>query len=198
MNYLAHIFLSGDNELVKIGNFMADGIRGKDYEKFHPDIKKGILLHREIDTYTDAHPVFRKSTKRLHAKYHHYAGVIIDVYYDHFLAKNWNRYTDGSLRLYVSNFYKSLEKNYDHLTPRTKQILPIMLDHNWLMSYATAEGISNILVQMDRRTGNRSQMRFASEDLMNSYKHFEYEFQIFFEELRKFSAEKLASLTVEL
>ncbi len=197
MNFLAHIFLSGENELVKIGNFMADGIRGKDYEKFHPDIRTGILLHRAIDTFTDAHPIFRKSTKRLHAKYHHYAGVIIDVFYDHFLAKNWNRYMTGSLRSYVNEFYKSLERNYDLLTPKTKQIFPIMLEHNWLMSYATSEGLGEILTQMDRRTGNTSQMRFAKEDLIISYKHFEYEFHIFFEQLRIYAAEKLETLTDE-
>ncbi len=195
MNFLAHIFLSGDNELVKIGNFMADGIRGKDYEKYHPDIRTGILLHRAIDTFTDAHPVFRKSTKRLHARYHHYAGVITDVFYDHFLARHWNRYMPGSLRAYVNQFYKSLERNYDLLTPKTKQIFPIMLEHNWLLSYATTDGLNDILTQMDRRTGNQSQMRFAKEDLIASYKHFEYEFHIFFEELRKFAAEKLDSLT---
>ena len=94
MNFLAHIYLSGDNDLIKIGNFMADGIRGKQFENYHPEIQKGIILHRFIDTFTDAHPVFRQSTKKLHENYHHYAGVIVDVFYDHFLAKNWNLYSD--------------------------------------------------------------------------------------------------------
>ena len=89
MNFLAHIYLSGDNDLIKIGNFMADGIRGKHYEYLPAEVQKGIVLHRAIDTYTDSHPIFRQSTKRLHHRYHHYAGVIVDVFYDHFLAKNW-------------------------------------------------------------------------------------------------------------
>lgn len=194
MNFLAHIFLSGDNELVKIGNFMADGIRGKDYRHFHPDIQRGIMLHRAIDTFTDAHPVFRKSTKRLHVRYHHYAGVIVDVFYDHFLAKNWNRFMPGSLRAYVNLFYKSLDRHFDLLTPKTQQIYPIMLEHNWLLSYATVDGMKSILTQMDRRTGNISNMRFAVEDLTFWYKHFEYEFHIFFDEIRKFAQEKLEAL----
>lgn len=87
MNFLAHIYLSGDNDLIKIGNFMADGIRGKQFENYHPEIQKGIILHRFIDTFTDAHPVFRQSTKKLHENYHHYAGVIVDVFLRSFFSK---------------------------------------------------------------------------------------------------------------
>ena len=83
MNFLAHIYLSGDNDLIKIGNFMADGVRGNDYLDFPEEIQKGIILHRAIDTFTDAHPIFRKSKHRLHEKYGHYSGVIIDILYDH-------------------------------------------------------------------------------------------------------------------
>ena len=80
MNFLAHIYLSGDNDLIKIGNFMADGIRGKEYENYPDAIQKGILLHRAIDTYTDSHDVFRQSTKRLHEKYHHYAAACFSFF----------------------------------------------------------------------------------------------------------------------
>jgi acyl carrier protein phosphodiesterase len=92
MNFLAHIYLSGDNDLLKIGNFMADSIRGNQYLQYPDEIKKGILLHRFIDTFTDAHLIYRKSKHRLHEKYGHYSGVIMDIVYDHFLAKNWNHY----------------------------------------------------------------------------------------------------------
>ena len=101
MNFLAHIYLSGDNELVKIGNFMADNITGNKYEHFPEDVQKGIMLHRAIDSYTDAHPVFRQGTKRLHPVYHHYAGVIMDMFYDHFLAKNWQDYHHLPLKQYA-------------------------------------------------------------------------------------------------
>lgn len=87
MNFLAHIYLSGDNEMVTIGNFIADGVRGKQYKKFPKDIQIGILLHRQIDTFTDAHPIVRQSTKRLHKNYSHYSGVIVDILYDHFWLK---------------------------------------------------------------------------------------------------------------
>ncbi len=120
MNFLAHIYLSGDNDFIKIGNFMADGIRGKQFEHFPEDVQKGIILHRFIDTYTDSHDIFRQSTKRLHEKYHHYAGVIVDIVYDHFLAKNWSKYSDENLEDFINRFYNSLHENYAILTEKTQ------------------------------------------------------------------------------
>jgi acyl carrier protein phosphodiesterase len=194
MNFLAHIYLSGDNDLIKIGNFMADGIRGKQFETYPLEIQKGIILHRFIDTYTDAHPIFRKSTKRLHYNYHHYAGVIVDVFYDHFLAKNWNNYSDESLTDFTNRFYQSLRDNHDFLSERTKRMMPYMIEFNWLVSYQTVEGISRILTQMDSRTKNESKMRFSSNELMEYYTEFEQEFTIFFEDIRIESRQKLELL----
>ncbi|OOG73617.1 ACP phosphodiesterase [Flavobacterium sp. A45] len=194
MNFLAHIYLSGNNDLIKIGNFMADGIRGKQFETYPLEIQKGIILHRFIDTYTDAHPVFRKSTKRLHEKYHHYAGVIIDVFYDHFLAKNWKNYSDENLTDFTNRFYQSLRDNHDFLSERTKGMMPYMIEFNWLVSYETVEGITRILTQMDSRTKNESKMRFSSKELIEYYTEFEQEFATFFEDLRIESRKKLELL----
>ncbi|MBO9583640.1 MAG: DUF479 domain-containing protein [Flavobacterium sp.] len=194
MNFLAHIYLSGDNDLIKIGNFMADGIRGKQFEHFPEDVQKGILLHRFIDTYTDSHDIFRKSTKRLHDRYHHYAGVIVDIVYDHFLAKNWTQYSDEKLEVFVNRFYHSLHDNYEILTEKTQGLMPYMIERNWLVSYRTTEGIQNILTQMDRRSKNISQMQFAVEELTEFYDEFEEEFTLFFEEMRAQAKEKLLTL----
>lgn len=194
MNFLAHIYLSGDNDLIKIGNFMADGIRGKQFESFPAEIQKGIILHRAIDTYTDAHPIFRQSTKKLHEKYHHYAGVIIDIFYDHFLAKNWKAYSDENLDGFVKKFYDSLTENHDLLSEKTQRIMPIMFRENWLVSYQTIEGINHILTQMDRRTKNTSKMQFATAELKEFYSEFETEFTAFFEELKQHVNHKLLSL----
>jgi acyl carrier protein phosphodiesterase len=194
MNFLAHIYLSGDNDLIKIGNFMADGIRGKQFENYPLEIQKGIVLHRFIDTYTDAHPIFRESTKRLHHNYHHYAGVIVDVFYDHFLAKNWCNYSNESLVDFTNRFYQSLQDNYESLSERTKGMMPYMIGYNWLMSYQTVEGISKILTQMDSRTKNESKMRFSSNELTEFYTDFEKEFTTFFEDLKIQSHQKLIIL----
>ncbi|OOV16583.1 ACP phosphodiesterase [Flavobacterium sp. LM4] len=194
MNFLAHIYLSGENDLIKIGNFMADGIRGKQFEHFPDDVQKGIILHRFIDTYTDSHHVFRQSTKRLHEKYHHYAGVIVDIVYDHFLAKNWSKYSDEKLEDFINRFYNSLHDNYSILTEKTKGLMPYMIERNWLLSYRTVEGIHQILTQMDRRSKNLSKMQFASEELNEFYTEFEKEFTTFFEDIQNQAKQKLLSL----
>ena len=191
MNYLAHIYLSGDNELVTIGNFIADGIKGKKYKKYPKNIQIGILLHRHIDTFTDAHKTFRLSTKRLHEKYGHYSGIIVDILYDHFLAKNWDRYCHTPLSEYVDAFYDSLEANYDILPLRIQKMMPYLLADNWLLSYATIEGISKVLDGMNRRTKHRSSMNEAVVELETFYKEFENEFFDFFDELITTSKEKL-------
>ena len=194
MNFLAHIYLYGDNDLIKIGNFMADGIRGRQHEKYPLEIQKGIILHRAIDTFTDAHPIFRQSTKRLHQNYHHYAGVIVDVFYDHFLAKNWNTYSDERLEDFVARFYQSLSDNKSVLSERTLMVMPYMFEQNWLVSYQTVEGINRILTQMDHRTKNLSKMRFATNELSEFYSEFENEFTKFFEELITYSNTKMITL----
>jgi acyl carrier protein phosphodiesterase len=194
MNFLAHIHLSGTNDQIKIGNFMADGIRGKQFLNFPVEIQKGILLHRAIDTFTDAHPLFRKSTKRLHSRYHHYAGVIVDLYYDHFLAKKWSEYNDEKLEDYVARFYQTLVAHSEILTAKTQHLLPYMIEQNWLVSYQSISGLEHILKQMDNRTKNQSKMRYASEELIANYDAFEEEFSLFYEELQEFSKNKLSQL----
>lgn len=194
MNFLAHIYLSGDNEGVTIGNFIADGIKGKRYLKYPAQIQKGILLHRSIDSYTDSHPTVRKSTKRLHENYGHYSGVIVDILYDHFLAKNWKKYHDIPLDEYVNNFYELLRNSYEVLPTRIKRMMPYMISDNWLLSYATVKGISKILAQMNVRTKGKSKMNFAVLELEEFYIEFEQEFTSFFTELIDHSKNKLAQL----
>lgn len=194
MNFLAHIYLSGNNDLIKIGNFMADGIRGKHFDHLPADVQKGIILHRAIDTFTDTHPIFRQSTKRLHERYHHYAGVIVDVFYDHFLAKNWTKYSNEKLDDFVNNFYQSLRDNYEFLTDKTKEMMPYMIQRNWLWSYQFKDGIARILFMMDQRTKNNSKMQYSIEELQQYYDEFESEFTVFFEDLQTFVHQKSAEL----
>src|SRR5690606_4476409 len=139
MNFLAHIYLSGTDKDVIIGNFIGDEVKGKSYTEYPVAIQKGLLLHREIDTFTDAQPIVRQSTKRLHYKYSHYSGVIVDILYDHFLAKNWNMYSDVSLEKFADDFYHLLEKNKAVLPPATLKMIPYMIQGNWLVSYATID-----------------------------------------------------------
>lgn len=192
MNFLAHIYLSGNNDLLKIGNFMADSIRGNSYLDFPKDIKNGIILHRAIDTFTDAHPIYRKSKHRLHEKYGHYSGVIMDIVYDHFLAKNWAQYSSEKLEDYAENFYQLLEDNFDILTEKIQKMFPTMKNQNWLLTYASLDGLEMILYQMDYRTKHRVNMQEAIVEVRQFYLEFEEEFTLFFVELRQHCKDKLA------
>lgn len=194
MNFLAHIYLSGENQQLKIGNFMADSIRGNSYLDYPQDLKNGILLHRYIDTFTDAHPIYRKSKHRLHEKYGHYSGVIMDIVYDHFLAKNWKNYSSVELEDYAADFYTLMEDNFTVLTEKVQKLLPIMKDQNWLVKYASLEGLEMILFQMDYRTKHRVDMQEAIVEVKEFYSEFEKEFTLFFEELENHCKEKLAQL----
>ncbi|PIB38988.1 ACP phosphodiesterase [Maribacter sp. 4G9] len=194
MNFLAHIYLSFDDTDITIGNFIADGIRGNKYKHLPHRIQQGILLHRAIDTFTDAHKIPKMSSKRLHKNYSHYSRVIVDIFYDHFLAKNWSVYSDVPLELFVDNFYDSLEEYYHFLPDSTKHMMPYMIADNWLLNYSNMEGIAKVLTGMNRRTQNKSKMNFAILDLEEHYDDFEEEFTQFFEELVIFSKQKYNSL----
>ncbi|MEE9361032.1 MAG: acyl carrier protein phosphodiesterase [Cellulophaga sp.] len=197
MNFLAHIYLSFNNDEITIGNFIADSIRGNKYKHLPANVQKGITLHRAIDTYTDAHPTVRKSTKRLHENYGHYSGVIVDIFYDHFLAKNWKQYSDVSLEIFVDNFYDLLEDNYEILPIGVKRMMPYMITDNWIFNYSKIVGISRVLNGVNRRTNNKSKMNFAVLDLERHYEEFEAEFTSFFEELTTYAKQKYTTLCEE-
>lgn len=194
MNFLAHIYLSGNDQQLLLGNFIADSIKGKKYLEYPEGIRNGIILHRAIDFYTDTHPTVRKSISRLFDTYGHYSGVIVDILYDHFLAANWQDYSEIPLEIFVADFYDLLQENYQILPKNIKQFLPYMIKDNWLVSYATVKGISRILYQMNERTKKRSKMNFAVIELEEHYEEFEAEFSSFFEELRLFTQNKIKTL----
>ncbi|MET6990705.1 acyl carrier protein phosphodiesterase [Sediminicola arcticus] len=194
MNFLAHIYLSFGNDEITLGNFIADSIRGNKHKHLPINVQKGIMLHRAIDTFTDAHPTVRKSTKRLHKNYSHYSGVIVDIFYDHFLAKNWEQYSDTPLDVFVEQFYDLLEENYTILPDGIKHMMPYMISDNWIYNYSNLDGISRVLSGMNRRTKNKSKMNFAILDLETHYVDFEKEFSIFFDELITYSKQKYISI----
>ncbi|WP_456424412.1 acyl carrier protein phosphodiesterase [Lutibacter sp.] len=194
MNFLAHLYLSKNNKNILIGNFIADAVKGNKYNNFPAEIKAGILLHRAIDNYTDKHPIVRKSKRRLHKRYKHYDGVIIDILYDHFLAKNWLNYSTIPLKTYAANTYSFLQNNIDIFPEKIKKILPYMIEYNWLVAYASIEGIEKILQGMNKRTKGISKMDMAIEDLNYHYKELELDFTTFFKSLEQFTEEKTTLL----
>ncbi|HSI69106.1 MAG TPA: acyl carrier protein phosphodiesterase [Gillisia sp.] len=194
MNFLAHIYLSGDDDELKIGNFIADSVKGKSFIKYPVRVQQGIVLHRAIDTFTDAHPIFRQSSQRLFPIYSHYSTVIVDILYDHFLAANWKDYSSQPLDVYVQEFYELLQENLEILPKAVQRFLPYMMRDNWLLDYATVEGIGRILSQMNRRTKYRSKMDLAVNELDLYYSDFEAEFKLFFKDLTEFTKQRVKKL----
>ena len=188
MNFLAHLYLSPEDEHITLGNFIADAVKGKNFDKYNDKIKEGILLHRAIDKYTDQHPVFRRSSQRLNGKYKKYSVVIIDIYYDHFLARNWEDYSKTDLVDFVSRAYKILIKNYFLLPKKSKRILPFMIAQNWLVGYANFVDLQRVFNGMARRTAFDSGMENALTDLKNNYTVFENDFREFFPDLIEFKS----------
>ncbi|MDO6516776.1 Acyl carrier protein phosphodiesterase [Zobellia uliginosa] len=194
MNFLAHIYLSFDDPEITLGNFIADSIRGNKFKHLPERVQKGIMLHRDIDTFTDTHEIPKISSKRLHKNYSHYSRVIVDIFYDHYLAKNWDTYSETPLDIYVDNFYDLLEEHYTILPVGVQRMMPYMISDNWIYNYSKMEGIAKVLKGMNRRTNNISKMNFAILDLEEHYEKFEEEFTAFFDELLVFSKQKFISL----
>ena len=187
MNFLAHIFLSGEgDDLLKLGNFMGDTVRGKQYLDYPEEVQRGILLHRQIDTFTDAHPLFRESKRRLVSHYGHYGGVITDIFYDYLLTKHWYTFSSEDLDSYIERFYALLQERKEVLNLQMQSIAGYMIRDNWLKAYQSYSGLAQILYQMDRRTEFRSQMQYATASLQADESLFEAEFLPFFEEIQKF------------
>lgn len=191
MNFLAHLKLSGDHEYTLLGNFIADHITGNKIKHLPQGVIDGILLHRKIDNFTDHHPVFAESRARLHPKYHKYAGVIADVFYDHFLAKNWNDYSEFHISSFTSYCYGVLLRNYNLLPSKSKKILPFFIMQNWLSSYAKMEGLRRSFHMLARRAKFKSNMEYVVDDLIDDYELYESEFKLFFPEIADFCQKEL-------
>lgn len=192
MNFLAHLFLSGRNKETMVGNFIGDFVKGKDLEvRYGAGIAKGIRLHREIDFFTDRHPVVKQSKDRLRPKYRHYSGVITDIFFDHFLARNWNSYSEEFLPDYAEACYDTI-LSFDGVLPEeVRYMMNFMVKGNWLVNYARLEGIQRALSGMARRSKFDSKMDEAIVDLTRDYHLYENEFAEFFPLLMAYCSEWL-------
>jgi len=185
MNFLAHAHLSGDNEALLTGNMMADAVKGRSWKKYDLDIQKGILLHRQIDDFTDKHLLVRQSKALIRNHYGLYSGVVIDIYFDHFLASEWTNYSNTSLISFSRHVYAVLSGNFTLLPRRVKYILPFMMAQNWLNAYASPNELERIFYNMDRRTGFRSGMKTAVTVMGTHYKALQENFRTFYPQLEK-------------
>jgi len=189
MNFLAHLYLSGNDHPLMIGNFIADSVKGKEILGFSAEIQKGIRLHRHIDFYTDTHPVISEGKKILAPYFGKYGAVVMDIYMDHFLAKDWATYSNVPLNVYAASVYKLLEENESVLPERVQQLLPYMIRQDWLTNYANFYGIEQVFQGMSRRANFVSHMEDATEVLKKHYSEIQTCFDLFFPQLVQDSAD---------
>lgn len=186
MNYLAHLFLSGQSEDLIVGNFIADSVKGRQYKNYSDGVRQGIILHRCIDTFTDSNEIVEQSKARLRPRYRKYAPIIVDIFYDHFLAANWKTYSSGTLNDYSKQIYRILKNNLDELPLKSVQFLGYMMQNNIPCAYASTEGVNKVLQGMSYRASFKSDMELAGEELVSHYAEFEEEFEEFFPMLQQY------------
>ena len=201
MNFLAHLFLSGTPGSatyadVLVGNFIADSVPGRQLENYPPAVQAGIRLHRAIDTFTDQHPVVRRSTQRLRAAgYGKYAGVISDMFLDHFLARQFTEFSPENLPDFARRVYALLQAREAEMPPRVQQMLYYMVQYNWLLGYAETAGIARALGGLSRRASAGSGMETAATELVANYAAYEADFREFFPQLRAEAVAELAPVS---
>ena len=187
MNYLAHLLLSGDNKDVLFGNFIGDAIKGKQYNNFSGDIRKGILLHRQIDTFTDSHPIYLKSKRRFYQNYPKISGVITDILYDHLLSIEWGKHTDKKLDQFIVQSYQFLDSQVNEMPSRMTPVYQHMRENDWFKRYQSKEGTALSLQQIGRRMGFGENIGHSIMEFEENKDLFIEEFNLFFDAIKKHS-----------
>ncbi len=186
MNFLAHLALSGDDHEVMVGNFIGDFVKGNSYQNYPPKIQKGILMHRTIDYFTDRHQSTKICSQLLYEGYGRYSGVVVDVFFDHFLAENWNSfYTDITLHQFVTKAHKILLKHYFTLPGEVKGFLPFLINSRRLENYRHFDSLERSLEIMSNRTSLPSHVPFAIATLKDNYDLFRDNFFILYNDLQQ-------------
>lgn len=185
MNYLAHAYLSGDRPSIMVGNFIGDHVKGRGLSAYPSSVQLGIRLHRFIDYYTDQHRETKACKLLLRPHSGRYAGIVVDMFYDHFLAANWNEFSNTRLKDFSGSVYQSMEHKKDLLPERAAYMLHYMQKHDWLHSYAAMEGLERALNGIGKRSGFKGQLQEAVCILDEHYDTFEGHFFRFLPEIEK-------------
>ncbi len=187
MNFLAHLFLAGDDPENIIGNFIADHVKGSAIDTYSQGIIKGIRFHRAVDEFTDNNDIVHEAVVRLRPAFKKYAGVVVDMYYDHFLANAWDDYSNEELIDFTRRMFEVIKSSHHLLPARSKYILPYMMADNWLLNYKYFEGLHRALSGISRRTKFESNLENAVENLKGDYEYYKRSFNQFFPQLIEFS-----------
>ncbi|WP_205508372.1 ACP phosphodiesterase [Longitalea arenae] len=194
MNYLAHAYLSFNQPAILAGNLLGDFVKGKQVNQFPDDVRKGILLHRAIDSFTDEHPATREAKIIFKPYYRLYSAAFIDVSYDHFLANDWQQFTDDSLQEFSQQVYLSLDKYRDVFPEPFKQVFPYMKQYNWLYNYRNRSGIERSFAGVVHRSQYLTDSQTAFKLFEDNYHKLQQYYADFFPALHRFTLNTLEKM----
>jgi len=190
LNYLAHLFFSDPSDDALLGSLLGDFVKGNPAGRFPPAVVDAILFHRKIDSYSDCHLITRRSRDRISPLRRRFAGIIVDVCYDHFLCRHWRDFSPVDLKSFVGRVYSVLDKNRANLPERLRQILPHMIAEDWLGSYIQLEGVGDALDRIAGRLSRGGAFKGAVAEIEANYEVLEIDFLAFFPDLVAFCAER--------
>ena len=196
MNYLAHIYLAQHSDKAMLGALLGDFVKLKDTALYHPEIQADIQIHRQVDSYTDSHPIVLQAKALFQDKHRRYAGILLDIFYDHVLSHHWPQHSPAPREELIQRFYSALQEQSKIVLPDNLQAaLPRMLSQDWLGSYHEFDGVRIAVERTSQRLSkNGDLLRAGLDDLQSNYDVLSKGFQEFFPELTQYVAEQRSQL----
>jgi acyl carrier protein phosphodiesterase len=186
MNYLAHLYLAGDSAECLIGSILGDFVKGAVKKQYPDKVKRGIELHRKIDAFTDSHAMTRASRRLYSPLRRRFAGIIVDLCYDHFLYRHWPKFSDSNLDRFIARAYDTLIAHQAMLPQRLQNMIPVMVRDDWLGSYQDLSGVEQALGRLAKRVTNGDRMAGAIAEVKPHYRQLEMNFLMFFPDLIRY------------
>ena len=193
MNFLAHALLAGESPALVVGGVVGDWIKGPLPAGLPEDLARGVALHRAIDVFAETHPAFCASRARMSAGRRRYAGVLVDIFYDHLLARDWARYRGDGLGSYCALVYRQIADRRHHLPASAHHALELMAREDWLQSYGGLEGIADVLARMARRARQPNPLAGGEADFVAAAEGFERDFRDWLPDAQHFVADWLTA-----
>lgn len=193
VNYLAHAYLSFDQPAILVGNLISDFVKGKKQFDYPAAIHRGIVLHRAIDNFTDAHAATALAKELFRPHYRLYSGAFVDVVYDHFLARDPLVFPGESLFVFSQQVYNSLDRYVSFFPAAFQRMFPYMKAHNWLYGYRQREGIKHSFEGVVRRSAYLTESHIAFGLFEAHYTQLQQQYDLFFPEVKAFARQVLDS-----
>lgn len=186
MNFLAHLLFADPTPESRIANLMGDHIKGRIAPDWQPLLRDGVILHRKIDAFTDSHPIVLQSCARLSPRRRRFAGIILDICFDHYLCRHWHRFNEQPLSCFVDDCYRQLSAYQGYMPDSMQRPLRAMIDQDWLSAYAERDNIALVLDRVALRLSQPERMLGAGEEFAGHYQLLEQDFLCFFPSLQSF------------